>query len=261
MRGVGPAERTGKSRVSYCPGGSRPAVSADCRLPRKPREIGAIVAMRLSDRQPQSYNGFVDVANLIEVQVTDDPSKCCVANFFLVTETRYCVTRRLAHLLLRISDRVLERKTGMAGGVVGIVQVQPRSLNDCLPHLCEGVGRDVSKPADFLESLYRGLLRLQARASLFGLHRILAGKREPLYQRPEGEALRQERQPDHPKGHCHDNLPYGKGGARSGLKWNREGHHQRITTAETGPAQNYQRAPRRYRGAGAKPCAQECRPQ
>jgi hypothetical protein len=43
VRGVGPAESTGKSRVSYWPGGSRCAVAADCRRPRKPLETGGIV--------------------------------------------------------------------------------------------------------------------------------------------------------------------------------------------------------------------------
>src|SRR5690242_13043088 len=38
--GVGPADSTGKSRVSYCPGGSRAAAPASGRRPRKPREIG-----------------------------------------------------------------------------------------------------------------------------------------------------------------------------------------------------------------------------
>src|ERR1700680_3468390 len=49
MRGVGPAERTGKSRVSYWPGGSRLAVSADCRRPRKPRETGGMVTPAAPD--------------------------------------------------------------------------------------------------------------------------------------------------------------------------------------------------------------------
>ena len=89
MRGVGPAERTGKSRVSYCPGGSRPAVSADCRLPRNPREISDIV-MNLSDRQRQSYDGFVDVANFIQVQVADHFSEDFIANSLVVTKTRNC---------------------------------------------------------------------------------------------------------------------------------------------------------------------------
>src|SRR4029079_17725596 len=40
LRGVGPAERTGKSRVSYWPGGRREALSLDGRRPRKPRETG-----------------------------------------------------------------------------------------------------------------------------------------------------------------------------------------------------------------------------
>jgi hypothetical protein len=40
--GVGPADRTGKSLVTYWPGGTRPA-GASCRRPRKPREmIGGI---------------------------------------------------------------------------------------------------------------------------------------------------------------------------------------------------------------------------
>src|SRR5918998_6331773 len=43
VRGVGPAERTGKSRVSYWPGGSRPAASADRGRPRKPRENSDVI--------------------------------------------------------------------------------------------------------------------------------------------------------------------------------------------------------------------------
>src|SRR6266576_3221626 len=37
MRGVGPADKTGKSVVRYCPGGNLP--SAALRRPEKPREI------------------------------------------------------------------------------------------------------------------------------------------------------------------------------------------------------------------------------
>src|SRR5512140_177 len=48
--GVGPAERTGKSRVSYCPGGSRAATPASGRRPRKPREIGDVMVMLRSQR-------------------------------------------------------------------------------------------------------------------------------------------------------------------------------------------------------------------
>src|SRR6266550_5029973 len=49
VRGVGPAERTGKSRVSYWPGGSLPAAPSGCRRPRNPREIGVIVRLRVKD--------------------------------------------------------------------------------------------------------------------------------------------------------------------------------------------------------------------
>src|SRR5665647_1380723 len=42
--GVGPAESTGKSRVSYCPGGSFAARPASGRRPRKPREMGELIA-------------------------------------------------------------------------------------------------------------------------------------------------------------------------------------------------------------------------
>src|SRR5690348_5169652 len=39
--GVGPAESTGKSPVTYCPGGTRPGSTSSRRpRPRKPREIG-----------------------------------------------------------------------------------------------------------------------------------------------------------------------------------------------------------------------------
>src|SRR6266571_1958744 len=36
--GVGPAERTGKPRSRYCPGGNRALSSSDWRRPRNPRE-------------------------------------------------------------------------------------------------------------------------------------------------------------------------------------------------------------------------------
>src|SRR5262245_50837116 len=45
VRGVGPAESTGKSRVSYWPGGSRPAVADGCRRPRNPRETKGSVML------------------------------------------------------------------------------------------------------------------------------------------------------------------------------------------------------------------------
>src|SRR5262245_4261312 len=38
VRGVGPAERTGKSGVTYCPGGTRPGGAPSRRRPTKPRE-------------------------------------------------------------------------------------------------------------------------------------------------------------------------------------------------------------------------------
>ena len=40
--GVGPADRTGKSRVTYWPGGTRPAGSVSSRRRWKPREMGLI---------------------------------------------------------------------------------------------------------------------------------------------------------------------------------------------------------------------------
>jgi hypothetical protein len=88
VRGVGPAERTGKSRVSYWPGGSRPAVSADCRLPRNPREINDIVVMGLNDCQSQSYDGLVDIANLIQIEVAENSSEGRIADDLLVAKTR-----------------------------------------------------------------------------------------------------------------------------------------------------------------------------
>ena len=48
MWGVGPAERTGKSVVSYCPGGS--FTSATVRLPKKPREMVPIRTSPMRER-------------------------------------------------------------------------------------------------------------------------------------------------------------------------------------------------------------------
>src|SRR5260370_34854359 len=38
-RGVGPADRTGKSFTTYCPGGTRELLAVSLRLPRNPREV------------------------------------------------------------------------------------------------------------------------------------------------------------------------------------------------------------------------------
>src|SRR3569623_2202649 len=43
--GVGPADSTGKSRVSYWPGGRRAADPESGRRPRKPREMGDVMLM------------------------------------------------------------------------------------------------------------------------------------------------------------------------------------------------------------------------
>src|SRR5262245_32266863 len=43
--GVGPADSTGKSYVTYCPGGTRDGSASGRRRPEKPREIGLIGAV------------------------------------------------------------------------------------------------------------------------------------------------------------------------------------------------------------------------
>jgi hypothetical protein len=43
VRGVGPADSTGKSLVTYCPGGRRPAGACSRGRPRNPREIKLMV--------------------------------------------------------------------------------------------------------------------------------------------------------------------------------------------------------------------------
>src|SRR6266852_5693129 len=52
-RGVGPAERTGKSLTTYCPGGTRELLAVSRRLPRNPREMkdmdGLLLSLLLSD--------------------------------------------------------------------------------------------------------------------------------------------------------------------------------------------------------------------
>ncbi len=42
--GVGPADSTGKSLVTYCPGGTREGSALSRRRPRNPREIGLIAS-------------------------------------------------------------------------------------------------------------------------------------------------------------------------------------------------------------------------
>src|SRR6266446_10263512 len=43
MRGVGPADNTGKSLTRYCPGGRRELLAVSRRLPRNPRDMNDIV--------------------------------------------------------------------------------------------------------------------------------------------------------------------------------------------------------------------------
>src|ERR1700758_1680359 len=55
--GVGPADRTGKSLVTYWPGGIRPG-GTSCRRPRKPREmIGGICPPPGDHILPQPFEG------------------------------------------------------------------------------------------------------------------------------------------------------------------------------------------------------------
>jgi WhiB family redox-sensing transcriptional regulator len=49
VRGVGPAERTGKPSVTYCPGGTRSAApSGTVRRRRNPRKIGGLISSHSS---------------------------------------------------------------------------------------------------------------------------------------------------------------------------------------------------------------------
>src|SRR3954470_14585881 len=76
LRGVGPAERTGKSRVSYWPGGSRDAASLLGRRPRNPREIGGISALVQVTYSPSYYNLF-DVALRFSVLIFNGTPRNC----------------------------------------------------------------------------------------------------------------------------------------------------------------------------------------
>src|SRR5215468_9359024 len=54
--GVGPAERTGKSIVTYCPGGTRFFRVCSCRLDLKPREIVVLsMDIMLSFEEPTCH--------------------------------------------------------------------------------------------------------------------------------------------------------------------------------------------------------------
>src|SRR5438445_8126819 len=48
MRGVGPADNTGKSLTTYCPGGSRELLAVSRRLPRNPRDMKDIDGLLLA---------------------------------------------------------------------------------------------------------------------------------------------------------------------------------------------------------------------
>src|SRR5262245_6959368 len=48
VRGVGPADSTGKSVVTYCPGGTRASSASSRRLPLKPRETKDIFRLLVS---------------------------------------------------------------------------------------------------------------------------------------------------------------------------------------------------------------------
>src|ERR1700757_3743181 len=61
--GVGPAERTGKSVVTYCPGGSRFFGVCSCRFDLKPREIVvSFMAIMLSLGSVPVIRKFLTVA-------------------------------------------------------------------------------------------------------------------------------------------------------------------------------------------------------
>src|SRR6266550_2787 len=159
--------------------------------------------------------------------------------------------------------------------MVRIVQIQSGALIDGAAHLREGVGRDVSEAANFIERFHCSLmklaasdtslptpnfierfhcslLRLDACTSLLDLRHISSGKCEQLDERPESETLSHEGHQNHAESDGHDDLACRKRRARSGLKRNGDGHHQRVASPEARPPQNYQSSPRWHRVASAK---------
>jgi len=60
VRGVGPAERTGKSRVSYWPGGSRRPTESAGRRPRNAREISDTCRNRKASQARRLSDGVTD---------------------------------------------------------------------------------------------------------------------------------------------------------------------------------------------------------
>src|SRR5215212_11946658 len=82
VRGVGPAERTGKSGVRYCPGGTRPATAGSSRRrPRNPREM-KFPAMLLLQPRVQGCDSARRVVNMFTgiLPCFQDPRKHLVVN-------------------------------------------------------------------------------------------------------------------------------------------------------------------------------------
>ena len=74
--GVGPAERTGNSPVSYWPGGSRRAVASGGRRPRNPRETnGSVMTSSLSSLARQ--RGRWIAPPLSRVRIPPSPAGSC----------------------------------------------------------------------------------------------------------------------------------------------------------------------------------------
>src|SRR4051812_12269087 len=69
-RGVGPAESTGKSGVSYWPGGSRPAVDNGCRRPRNAREMNESVGITISLHDELNRRAYLSRSSIARIGPT-----------------------------------------------------------------------------------------------------------------------------------------------------------------------------------------------
>src|SRR5207237_2556436 len=72
--GVGPADKTGKSVVRYCPGGS--FTSAALRRPEKPREIVGIANFELPPPYPRHFSYQSARSTWSEAQVSTAIANC-----------------------------------------------------------------------------------------------------------------------------------------------------------------------------------------
>src|SRR5713101_7019153 len=108
--GVGPAERTGKPRSRYCPGGSLPLWSLGFRRPRNPREMNPSLMFSPPDLRSLSHTVSQHIRNVSFADVSSYQDTECTIGTLSSPERAWRAGRTACGIGIRSRVRNLDRE-------------------------------------------------------------------------------------------------------------------------------------------------------